>query len=94
VFDSNTRAQGTLVKAYPHLVQDPDCLNPDDESLWDENAVCGEALTVRQVMFTNFVNLNEFNGQKQKVNMLKAITELSDITLTNYTAELSLQRAM
>lgn len=57
-FDSNTRTSGALTYGWPHLLQDPACLNSSTPDLWDNGAVCDQTVTVRQVMFTNIQKMS------------------------------------
>ncbi len=56
IFDSVTRASATLTFGWPHILQDSACVSADDPTLWDSGALCNESVTVRQVMFSNFLN--------------------------------------
>jgi len=49
-------APGTLTYGWPHLLQDPACVNATDSSFWDNGAFCDATVTVRQVMFTNILD--------------------------------------
>ncbi len=73
VFDSIRRTSATLIYGWPHLLQDPACVNATNSRLWDYGAVCDSSVTVRQVMFTNLENKNEFFSQSQKARMLANI---------------------
>lgn len=70
VFDSKTRTSATVSYGWEHLLQDPACLPATDPTLWDKATACDQTVTVRQVMFTNLQNTDEFKSTSMKARML------------------------
>ncbi len=94
VFDSVTRSRATLTFGWPHILQDPACIKGTNAVLWDNAAICGPSVTVRQVMFANMMNTQEFVRQSIKVRMLANVEEVTSPTETFFTGAFSLQKNM
>ena len=92
VFDTNTRTSATLTYGFYHMRQDPACLAANDPTLWDDGTVCDSTITVRQTMFSNLINPNEFRSQPIRINMLPTVEDVTDPNTTLFTEAYSLQR--
>lgn len=94
VFDSRTRTRASLAYGWPHLLQDPACVNATDPTLWDKGTVCGETVTMRQVMFANLQDTNLFKSISQRSRMLGSVEEMTSPNETVFTSAYSLQGNM
>lgn len=57
-FDGVSRSSATVLNNFKHIEDEPDCTNPNDQSIWEDTLVCDSSLPLRKVIFDNMINKN------------------------------------
>ena len=71
-FDGVTRSQGTLVWSFNHIEGETGCVPASASGDWDDTLLCDDSVTVRGVMFTNIMPVNNFKHTAIKVKLADA----------------------
>jgi hypothetical protein len=74
-FNTRNVTSGTLTYGWPHLLQNAACQSASNKTKWDNAAVCNEAVTIRQVMFGNLVEKEEFKSISIKARQINSTAE-------------------
>ena len=67
---SASRTSATIVYGYTHLAAEAACSPSNATSKWDNALACDQSVTVRKVMFTNFINKELFQRTPMKVERI------------------------
>jgi len=67
-FDGVSRTSGSIVHGFPHIAafNQAECPLATTEANWDGAVMCGPAITIRRVWFTNLDDQQLFNAQNMK----------------------------
>lgn len=86
-FDGTTRSSATIVHGFPHIAafNTNDCPPASTPANWDGAVMCGPAVTIRRVWFTNLDDQQLFNANNMKATQIASI---SDVVAANISSSM------